>query len=70
MIREIIAEFIDNKTGCIYEADFEGNPVNELIRCKDCTFYDAEWYGECNGLGDGHMVNADDYCSWGKRREE
>ena len=40
--------------------------VVEVVRCKDCTEWDEEsqecshWYG----------FRADDYCSYGERREE
>lgn len=53
----------------------------EVVRCKDCFYcrkYNEIWqlpkrdvllcirlYG-----GDGEEVSAEDYCSWGERREE
>ena len=47
-----------------------------LVRCKDCRFYwgnlseddTDEMYGECRWDSD-EMPNADDFCSYGERRE-
>lgn len=38
----------------------------ELIRCKDCTFYDGM---QCLGFGDGHLVGREDYCSQAERKD-
>lgn len=47
--------------------------VVEVIRCKDCKYYD-EIYSRCLGVWDisEHLdadVNEDDYCSYGERKE-
>ena len=42
----------------------------ELVRCKDCKYYDNEPYGDVvmcyRGLG---WTDDDDYCSFGERRD-
>lgn len=50
--------------------------VEVVVRCKDCRFYwgnlseddTDEMYGECRWDSD-EMPNADDFCSYGERRE-
>ena len=43
----------------------------ELVRCKDCRWcqndYMGTWCGRFSGV---RFTNADDYCSWGEKREE
>ena len=49
----------------------------EVVRCRDCKFYDRN-FEYCHNVvfGDGHAnysppcVNDDDYCSFGVRRED
>lgn len=42
----------------------------EVVRCKDCKWYNSEEH-ECNDLtGYGRMLEGTDYCSYGERREE
>lgn len=47
----------------------KGVPVIELVRCKECKYYDNEDYGEPTRYCTWHesVVNADDYCSYGER---
>ena len=48
-----------------------------VVRCKDCRYYwgnlgeddTDEMYGECRWDSD-EMPNADDFCSYGERREQ
>lgn len=51
----------------------------EIIRCKDCKYYDSDWWmGDCHleRWGDGWgnypppTVTEDGFCSWGERRED
>ena len=50
--------------------------VVEVVRCKDCAWWEARAYGStigrcespCNGLRDEY-VEDDDFCSYGKRKE-
>jgi len=44
----------------------------EVVRCKDCKHYDQAWdkRGACfNSKGVFGILNDDDYCSYGERRE-
>lgn len=46
----------------------------EIIRCKDCKWFDTEWFrpmGEkiCNYL-DNISVEDDYFCAWARKREE
>lgn len=58
------------------------NLVSELIRCKDCIYWE-EYCRIVDGVasdhvcsrkreidGTMHRAKADDYCSWAKRKEE
>lgn len=49
--------------------------VEAVIRCKDCKYANKErlpqgskWFASCDHFNT-HSVMADDYCSYGKRRE-
>jgi hypothetical protein len=60
-----------------FEADIEGRPIERLIRCKDCKYYEDGdcWYRWDN---DGQIYyqsvinqpNPNDYCSMAERKEE
>lgn len=44
----------------------------KIVRCKDCKHYDQAWdkRGACfNSKGVFGILNDDDYCSYGERRE-
>lgn len=45
-------------------------PVTELIRCKDCKYYEEtdETIGTCLLTESGAHVKG--YCSWAERKEE
>ena len=69
----------DNCDECnIFKAYCEGarRAKNLIVRCKDCRYYwgnlseddTDEMYGECRWDTD-EMPNADDFCSYGERRE-
>ena len=53
------------------------NDFVSVVRCKDCRYYwgnlgeddTDEMYGECRWDSD-EMPNADDFCSYGERKEE
>ena len=43
----------------------------QVVRCKDCKWW-HDWNGECyakEAQGFGHIWNADDYCSYGERKD-
>lgn len=42
----------------------------EVIRCKDCRYYDAENHNCLDELGYARVWEEDDYCSFAERREE
>ena len=42
--------------------------VVEVVRCKDCIHYDEHTRWQCDKFG--QSVNADDYCSYGERKEK
>ncbi len=54
-----------------------GEPIYELIRCKDCKYCKIYYHGADSKLGMFtyscaqylHHVEADDYCSSAKKRE-
>ena len=53
----------------IYEND-EGllRLVQDLVRCKDCMYYNAETHG-CERNPSVEGWSKDDYCSYGTRKE-
>lgn len=57
----------DNKTAVEEYASFYGEPITELIRCKDCEHYSA-FHMDCYRISNVHP-HKDDYCSWAKRRD-
>lgn len=49
--------------------------IVDVVRCKDCKYANKErlpqgskWFASCDHFNT-HSVMADDYCSYGKRRE-
>lgn len=46
--------------------------LQELIRCKDCKHWQKSTinYNEYVCYWGGYVKQEDDYCSWGKRKEE
>lgn len=76
-----MAEYVELKA--VLDKTFEGCglcmepikdlPTIEVVRCKDCKYNDFdELYGNywCNRTMCVIKVNADDFCKWGKRRED
>lgn len=45
-------------------------PVKELIRCKDCKYYDSEHEVCCVYISYRLAKDANDYCSDAERKEE
>lgn len=63
-IRDIIAtEYRDDK-GLLTRREVG----EELVRCKDCIHYDEHTRWQCDKFG--QSVNADDYCSYGERKDD
>lgn len=42
----------------------------EVVRCKDCRYYDAENHNCLDEMAYARIWNEDDYCSFAERREE
>lgn len=67
-MKSIMNEYI---VEIIYSQYGEGTVFKEkLIRCKDCKYNNGSrcsWHG---GAGYKWIVDDDDYCSCGERREE
>jgi hypothetical protein len=42
---------------------FFGEPIIELIRCKDCKWYEYDTQHRCGCGGCAGYINEDDYCS-------
>ena len=45
--------------------------VEAVVRCRDCRWW-HDWSGECyakEAQGFGHLWEADDYCSFGERKD-
>lgn len=60
--------------GCLYnektgEVCMQARFVQELVRCKDCINWWSEERQCKDEMGFARHWNADDYCSYGKRRE-
>ena len=55
-------------------ADFPMVDAAEVVRCKDCIYYeegkDYQPYCNCFDGGISDYQQEDDFCSYGKRREE
>ena len=43
--------------------------VSELIRCRDCSHWQYDWFIN-EGWCEGRAYNADDYCSRAERKED
>lgn len=43
-----------------------------VIFCKDCKFWGTEQDGYCAAIDDPYMLgtDADDFCSWGEKKDE
>lgn len=42
----------------------------EVVRCKDCRYYDAENHNCLDEMAYARIWNKDDYCSFAERRED
>ena len=54
-------------------SDHYGTLHEEIVRCRDCKFYDEDdGYGNygCTLLDFGTKDMADGFCSWAERREQ
>lgn len=65
-MREVIVRF-ENQNGD--PAYVVGEPVADIVRCKECFFYDKDGYndewGWCRQNDSDWRDN--DFCSWGKK---
>lgn len=57
----------------ITEVFVSGDKLPEIVRCRDCRHYHAEFNG-CDEFGDAWRdeyanVEPDGFCAWGKRRD-
>ena len=68
---EITLKRYDKIIDGIYE--IPSADVTPVVRCKDCKFgeyrEDFDDY-ECNHSGCGLVFNADDFCSYGERKDD
>lgn len=44
--------------------------VVEVVRCKDCKYYDAENHNCLDEMAYARIWNEDDYCSFAERKED
>lgn len=42
----------------------------EVVRCKDCRYYDAESHNCLDELGYARVWEEDDYCSFAERKND
>lgn len=70
------AEIISNKVGVpLVElvdafADVPTVDAVEVVRCKDCIYFDDDVYMYCLYHKGMVMTRKDTYCSWGQRKDE
>lgn len=72
---EFIGEWDEQYKRVGFEADFEGRPIERLIRCKDCKHWDGdfchnEWWGDGYGNYTPPIKTEDGFCDWAERKEE
>lgn len=49
---------------------FDELPTTDIIRCRDCQYYDKK-YSWCNRYLNMHLqANEDGYCAWAEEKEE
>lgn len=58
-----------------YVADREnvwpyGSHREEIVRCRDCKYNAKDTNGICYRFDHEHFNQPNDFCSWGKRRED
>ena len=79
LIRYELQSGIDNIVNVIGSNDTEKDHSNhqELVRCKDCIHWGYNFYEDVetcfehrNVDGTEQVTSPDDYCSWGKKRNE
>ena len=66
---------VDEITNCI--AEVVNAPTIDIVRCRECKYwerlnYEAPKEGWCDDqipYSDGRWVDADDFCSYGERKE-
>ena len=67
---EVIIKCSDDVRG---SKNIYGEPLQEIVRCKDCRWFKQDsspvGYGYCDGRMVGREVDYNDYCSYGERRE-
>lgn len=54
----------------ITEVFISGDKLPEIVRCRDCIWYDPDYYlGKwCKNLGFSLQEQTDGFCKWGERR--
>lgn len=57
-----MSEYIVRETG--YPGELKLEVVGELVRCKDCTYWDIPGY-----CVDFMTQDENGFCKWGKRKE-
>ena len=72
-MKEYIVHAPKTKVMAVEEyTSFYGEPVEELIRCKDCGYWSAntQLCALFSGLCTAHRMPPNGYCSEAKRKEE
>lgn len=65
------ADFIGKRYGVqAIEYVIDQQPTVEIVRCKDCRYYDAENHNCLDEMEYARIWNEDDYCSFAERRED
>lgn len=62
-----------NRGGIVYWRDIEAQPtadVVEVVRCKDCKYYNAIDTDRLSECEKGFETYGNDYCSYGERADE
>lgn len=70
MRREYIAWFDMPNSGKLHGQSVM--PKQELIRCKDCIFWEHAFdnWGKCYGIMAGLGTYESGFCAWAERKEE
>lgn len=57
--------------GLVHWKDIENAPHIDIVRCKECNAYMTDGYTDGCGFCAYHhsVVRADDFCSYGERKE-
>ena len=63
---EIIVKCSDDLRG---SKNIYGEPIQEIVRCKDCQYWVSNWEG-CRRNPSVEHWREEDFCNYGERRSE